>query len=86
MKIIGKSDKMLFIVIVLLIAVFGVSKGLEVAYSSGIMGALLTGFISFALTGVIMTLLNALFGIWVGKAGGAFLFAFNCLWISTIIF
>ncbi len=86
MKRIGRIDKMLFLVIMILIVVFGVNKGLELAYSLGIMGVLLTGFISFALTGVIMILMNTLFGIWVGKAGGSFLFVFNCFWISTIIF
>jgi len=86
MKNIGRMDKLIFGVIVLLVISFGLKEGLELAYTSGLMGALLTGFMSFALTGVIMAVANSLFGIWFGKSGGATLFAINCLWIGSIIF
>lgn len=86
MKRIGRIDKLLFLVIVLLVITFGVKEGLELAYTSGLMGALMTGFLSFALTGVIMAVANGLFGIWFGKEGGSLLFIINCIWIGNIIF
>lgn len=86
MKYIGRKDKLIFGVIVLLVITFGVNEGLQLAYTSGLMGALFTGFISFALTGVIMAVANSLFGFWFGKSGGAALFALNCFWIGSLIF
>lgn len=86
MKYIGRMDKLIFGVIILLIITYGVKEGLELAYTSGLMGALMTGFISFAITGVIMAVFNFLFGIWFGKEGGAILFVINCIWIGNIIF
>lgn len=86
MKYVGKTDKVIFGIIILLVVSMGVREGLQLAYTSGLMGMLLTGFISFELSGVIMVTVNSLFGIWFGKEGGAFLFIVNCIWIGNIIF
>lgn len=86
MKYISKMDKLIFGGIIFLVVFFGLREGLELAYTSGLMGALLTGFMSFALTGIIMAVANALFGVWFGKKGGSALFAINCIWIGSLIF
>jgi hypothetical protein len=85
-KNIGNNDKLVFLLILVILVAFGIEQGSRIITNLNLLDMLLSGFIAFAIVGIIMAVFNKVFGIWLGHKIGVILFFVVGYIVSQIIF